>query len=663
MLAKSQPLSKLNLQTLVDQARGLCEQIERGQAVTPLSDAFRCMADDPASRPLPVAVLVLSSAAREAVAAWLASSTDDCSRYCVQVAEPDVLLGSAGAYQRFCADPHALLVVGTAGQALGSDELGLLANLLASFPLVWPLVVDAAAEAALSDGWLAQMASLATGLPIAPAQLAAWTGAAAAADGAAGPPLSGRLETFREPLTQQRRAGLLSGLVQKLVARVDHELKHLKGAVSRLETPAKSSPTRAAADSDKEFAPLRDRFGECVATIDRQMTLKSDRSTQPLGELSGMMRSISSSLNVEDLEKSRSTAMLKLSVNASHLARINRRIEHVLRQEFVNDLQQVERQALESAEEITADLEERFAASVPLKFPPLDVNHAWRSVENLMAVGKEAHIELARKGFFDVLTAGRQKVFIIIMFVSLMGRMGLPNLFSTPASKAGFGLFMAVVMVGSMINAVLNWRREKQLQSEKEMSKIRESLLVEGSKVIEQVEKAKLATMRDYFKELGRSFDGTVKQFIEEAVGQQRAKREAELQKQDALRKALEARTKQFAEMQRQAGKLADQAHMLLAATSAKIAELASGATLEKKAHPTEAPGQRTLGRQTPPAGAAVNATVNATVNSTINSAAEAVSAPPAAEPARPRAIGALAERRLKRSLAAQSLATTDAGQ
>jgi hypothetical protein len=208
---------------------------------------------------------------------------------------------------------------------------------------------------------------------------------------------------------------------------------------------------------------------------------------------------------------------------------------------------------------------------VQVKLPLLDVNHAWRSVENLMAIGKETHIELVRKGFFDVLTAGRQKVFIIIMFASLMGRMGLPNLFSTPAARTAFGLFMAAVMIGSMISAILHWRREKQLTSEKELSKIRDSLLAEGSKVIDQVERVKLTAMRDYLKDAVRIFESTVKQSVEETLAE-----EAELQRQEALRKSLDVRLKQATEAQRGVTKLLEQARSLSVGALRSLHELAA---------------------------------------------------------------------------------------
>ena len=568
MIAKSHHQPAVTLLSLIEQACVLSQQLERGQASTPISDAFQSLGDGDDSAQLSVAVLCLSPALRSAVDVWSNSDGFASSRVTVRVADCHQLLIDIGCYQRFCIGSQLLLIVGDASESLDATKLDLARDVVNMFPLVWPIVTSDQPNCACT--WWPQLQSQRqsgqqTSCMCPPTSSSDMTSVTAET-----------LSRLREPLIVHAQTTTFYSLIEKLTLRVEHELKYLKDQVARLEVPAKTNSVRGSDNNEKELVQIRERFAEQAASLDRQMTLKSDRSTQPLGELSGMLRSIASSLNVEDLEQNRTSSTFKLSVNASHLARINRRIEHVLRQEFVSDLQCIERQVQRAAGDLGGALAVKFGVGVPLKFPTLDVNHAWRSVENLMAIGKEAHIEFARKGFFDVLTAGRQKVFIIIMFVSLMGRMGLPNLFSTPASQAGFGLFMAAVMIGSMVNAVLHWRYEKQTQSEKEMTKIRETLLSEGSKVIEQVEKAKLAAIRDYLKEAVRTFDLTVKQFVEDSATQQRIKRESELQKQDLLRKALESRIKLTSDIQRQLTKLVEQARTQLATTVATVRDLAA---------------------------------------------------------------------------------------
>ncbi|MGN6545996.1 MAG: hypothetical protein ACTHK7_13160 [Aureliella sp.] len=562
MITKS-ALPKSNVQSLAEQAHGLVAPLERGQAHKPLTDALRALMEA-GDAPLVISVLCLDHATSETIVPQAKTLSSASGQIVCRIAGCDALRADMAAYQNFCRGAHVLLVAGSAGCELDQEQIEVVRSASQLLPLLWPIVIGSSDE-----------------------QPAQWLQALCPSSATLAPSIMGsdqvttvdwheRLQPFREPLFLQQRAGGLAALIEKLAARAESELAYLALAQSRLETPPKISPTRGGTDSDKELAPLRERLAEQSAAIDRQLSLKSERSTQPLGELSGMMRSICSSIAVEDLEQSRSASLLKLSINASHLAHLNRRLEHALRQEFISDLQEVQRQMRRATDELLGTLCTRFQSGMQVNLPLLDVNHAWRSVENLMAIGKETHIELARKGFFDVLTAGRQKVFIIIMFASLMGRMGLPNLFTTHASKAAFGMFMGVVMVVSMVCAIMHWRREKETTSEKELSKIRDSMLADGCKVIDQVERVKLAAMRDYLKEATRTIECTVKQSLDETLAAERAKREAELQKQETLRKSLDLRVKQATEIQRQVIKLLEPVRSLASSASRTLQELAA---------------------------------------------------------------------------------------
>ena len=180
----------------------------------------------------------------------------------------------------------------------------------------------------------------------------------------------------------------------------------------------------------------------------------------------------------------------------------------------------------------------------------------WRSIENLIAVGKESQIEFQRRSVFDILTAGRQKVFMVIMFLSLMGRMGLPNLFVSPGSKLIFGLFLGAVMLSSMLSSIFLWRREKIEQGEKELKKIRETLLQDGVKIVEQSERNKLAAVREYLKETLAATESSFKAWSEEAGVAVKTKSEAAQTSKELHRKALDARIKLATEAEREISKL-----------------------------------------------------------------------------------------------------------
>jgi len=109
-----------------------------------------------------------------------------------------------------------------------------------------------------------------------------------------------------------------------------------------------------------------------------------------------------------------------------------------------------------------------------------------------------------------------------------------------------------------MINSILLWRREKKVQSERELGKIRESLFNDACKVIEQVEKVKLAAVREFLKDVGVKIETVAKQKSEGSVSLQKTNLEEEQRNKELMKRGLETRSKLVTEIERQSAKLGE---------------------------------------------------------------------------------------------------------
>ncbi len=321
----------------------------------------------------------------------------------------------------------------------------------------------------------------------------------------------------------------------------------------RLASPEfqRCATSHRASSADKDTAKAKERLMVALSKIDKAMTLASDCSVQPLGKWTNTLREITSDFELTDFEKSQTSTTLKFSMNAGHLAKISRRIDHEIRSQLNSDLKSLQDAVRKAHRKIFREYGVPESEQLALNLPKLSERDFWKSVENLITVGKEAQIEFQRRGVFDILTAGRQKVFMVIMFLSLMGRMGLPNLFASTSSKTAFGIFLASVMISSMVSSILIWRREKAEQGEKELKKIRESLLQDAMRIIDQIEKAKMATCREYLKDVLSCFETTIKTWSEDSANRSKAKQEEAQEANDNHRKALDSRMKALIEVER----------------------------------------------------------------------------------------------------------------
>jgi hypothetical protein len=363
--------------------------------------------------------------------------------------------------------------------------------------------------------------------------------------------------------------------------RAGRELSWLRDRLTGVEPQRFSIPVRHAG-GDKDSAKLKEQLTSGFAKIDKSMTLASDTSIQPLGSWTRFLREATCEFDLCDMEKTQSSTLLKLGINAGHLSKITRRIEHELRTQLNHDLRRLQDDTARHQRRTLIELGVPETDLDRFVLPKSMERDVWRSIENLIAVGKESQIEFQRRSIFDILTAGRQKVFMVIMFLSLMGRMGLPNLFVTPGSKLIFGLFLGGVMISSMISSILLWRREKVEQGEKELKKIRETLLQDGIKIVEQSERNKLTAVRDYLKEAHAATESAFKVWNEETALIAKAKSDAVQASKESHRKALEERIKLATDAERGLSKLIERA--------AELAKQEMISVVSRTPSPTEPP-------------------------------------------------------------------------
>jgi len=574
-------------QLLAKSASEASARLERGQAEKPITTAIQQLQEPEQEQSLQISLLNLDDSAKDTLLSCLDGSWNNVQLQVV--ASIEHLQAHPGAYQKFCTHGHVLMIVGKMKYELTEAAVAVLSNLTENFEVVWPTIIESHSSPD-AEGWWTHSTFLSHAGLLAPLLFSS------EAPGNSGGVLTEKSSSLRCALLFERQVRTLQGAILNLADRQQRELNALDIRQQLLEKQTKAINPRQAMVNEKEIVQIREQFTEQLADIEKQICLKSDRAIQPLGKLANLMRQNVSQLRLEDLDKQESATLLKLSVNGRHLAAINRTVEHVLREELTEDVANISNCLQQSNQEASNRMSNALGGPATLSTAPLLESSIWRTVENLMAIGKESHIELARKGIFDMLTAGRQKVFILIMFVSLMGRMGLPNLFQTGLMRTGFGLFMATVLIGSMINAVFVWRREKESQSEKEMSKIKDTLFSDGSKVIEQVEKAKISFIRDYLRKVGKDFDKQLKLSTEEQSGHRKTEQDEEAQRRDTHRKKLGTQIKSATELGRQITKITTEVSSLHVASANAIHDAVRlhKFTLSAESTPLESPSIET---------------------------------------------------------------------
>lgn len=565
----------------------VCEQVERGQGRQPLTEAWRTLGNEGEPAVLRLSVLALGDCAMRSAMTWLGVEADQAGRFAqlhrdavaqwmvstlaandesgpisgvtsprafaetkwkqlhVLVAQPDALAGKqAGRFQTF-SDHGQLLLVAVQDAACLSERAETTINLLRPcFHYVLPVRFD--------DG----------GTPV------CWSAAIAATDDAVILPEMNLanvcepswLKDVDDPARRalQARAALppVESLVEAAAARIDRESRYIAESLQlhgEANTPARVKRGRA---EEKLGEGLRKLATQRLAEIEERINLENDRLIQPLGGLSLLVRDTANRIREEDLSRQVGHQAIKLRLMSHQVATYNRKLVDALQGQLRADLGKLDGE-LSSLE---AGTQQRFATSfgeaTAPRLPRLEFQRVWERVENLVDVGEEAEIELPRRSLFDLMGAGRQKVFFLIMFIALLGRMGIdadvvsgcipPTVMSW--FKAGFMVVLFSTCLGAMFNALILWREEKKEQTRKELERIREALVADAQKTLDQVQKEKRGVLRTYMKDVQEKADAWLDQALEDRLAAEEAEGEKRQLAQRQRREALQERERRLLE-------------------------------------------------------------------------------------------------------------------
>ena len=577
------------LQEMAKKARDLAAVLERGQGETPVTGAFESLLEMNSEEPLGISYCPFSAPAKWIGLQWLLEknsaelqstflSSESCNIWemnsglgvPIRMFIPSSLtplIENGAIYQKFCGQGDLILIVALGDHRFTEDELGFLSETLPLFGAIWPLVIEV--DGAQNSGWEQLEAIRSHGANFAPTYCIATS--VGGAD-----QLAERTGVLHQSLVLLRHARCLAGAFESLVARREREEKQNNLRRQALDVQWKQFGGRRNARQDrKDWEEIGELFSKTLSRAERKLIADNELATQTLGSLSNTLREIVSRVKLDDLEMETTSSTLKMRVNASHLSRVTREVSQAVHSLLNTDVKFLRSQVEGAIQDAESQLRKSNDLSIKLTPPIISEADLWRSMQDMISIGKEAAIELPRRGFFDLLTAGRQKVFILIMFGSLFGRMGLGSLsqFASPSSKSeavggvaasspvpyfdiGFGLFLLGVMIASMVTALFRWRGEKDSKASEELGKIRETLYAEGSKVVEQTQRSKLNQFKDYVREANEQCARQIEALGQSAAKSRKEREDSAEEKLEQNRKQLELRGKALSDIGQQIGKL-----------------------------------------------------------------------------------------------------------
>jgi hypothetical protein len=313
-----------------------------------------------------------------------------------------------------------------------------------------------------------------------------------------------------EPASSERTAFWNYRMARVLRTTVDHLARRVSSGVHDVDRQSDALARQRKRSggrhgkSSKVFGDVRFHAARTITGLENRQLSSAAQAMQPLGKLSQLMQEIVSELELQNLEVEYSAKAVTYTVNVAHYAGINRRLAENLKKDLEDEIGAINAGVRKLASDLEGQMRGVDDEAPPLRWEELDEEPIWHAVRNLVQVGKDVDIEIPRRGIIDLLTAGRQKVFILIMLIGLAGRMGFSKDVLEPlnlghisgALSAAFTLVAVTVFFAAMFDAIVRWRKESKDQMARELQKIKTPSMPKGSKSLTRLRRPRRTSSR-----------------------------------------------------------------------------------------------------------------------------------------------------------------------
>jgi hypothetical protein len=498
------------LHSVLSQALDLADQLERGQAHTPLRDHLAAMAPDREQRPLALLLLALDEASRTAVLNWLCQGAGPVNLRATGQHKPELpgredrtlpLAGASGLYPNatpaFCSvalqdvlllvprspgellrDPpllsrllvqaNVLLVAGPAGQEVDPATAALLQELDAAVPATWAVLCGLPTHtSSVPHGWPALLRGPCALTHLDPAVPLPLPPVLREGDALIGCQRAQRLETA---------VTLVGNLLDRDVRQQESRRKNLQRRAADLMTRLKDQPARGAADAIRR--DLDEGLGRLEAELGERLRVRGLPASPGVNRINNYLEDLSAA----DLAEESAGHTTQTGVRADFLKDAARLVRNIVHNDLKTDLDDLHQRLQAAIQAISARLAGITDRRERLELPALDEKTAGELLEKMIHLDFQYRSEAPRQGWLDRLMEVRRPVVIAGMTLSMFGAaFGIAGHLSLLLAP-----LLLLLFLGSLGWAWYRTPQERRERRERELSRLREALGTELKRLYER---------------------------------------------------------------------------------------------------------------------------------------------------------------------------------
>lgn len=426
---------------------------------------------------------------------------------------------SPQAYVDFCESAQVVVLVVDENEPLDNVDIRWLGSLINVFDVVWVWVATTGVEPGGAAAAATRIkAEFSTFTDAACLPVMVLSGSATEIEL---PLLARQASPFRDLLQLLGRLRMLDAIIASEANLRTSRYEELVARAAKLEEQQKSRKAAQRNAIDQQFEAASEFLARQIKDIEDRINTRNEQLLHAKGLLPVSLRYLVEKIRFESLDHSKADGEHCYQLTGSQLSELESSIG-----------QQILDQLREDVFQICMELNDflpRFFRGVRLlsgSRPDSDVTPPseqaiWKQLQGMIHVNREEQVRIPQLTFGALLGKTRQRVFMILMFGMILGRLGLdfmkntadwPEWLKPAMTTAGVSLLIA-----SGVLVVVDHQKNSRKLRQIAVDKIHEAIIRDGTKVMQSVQKEKIRLLKLFLEQTHKKIERRISRLFDSA--------------------------------------------------------------------------------------------------------------------------------------------------
>ncbi len=315
---------------------------------------------------------------------------------------------------------------------------------------------------------------------------------------------------LRQGLISCRESRRLKLLVEALNSQYEREVRQANALKVKEERNARGlEDAGRSRDFRGEIDRIRTSFADDLKRVVDQLGEANRNATLPQGAITLGLRKMVDAVAPGDIEFEEGPSNLILRLHQQALDILSNACGDLLRDQLRADIFSLRASLKETEAQLSQMILQFLGTPIALNLTLPEEGELWRKMTEMISLEIRYRGEMPKRNFLNRISEGRRPVFMILMAGSMVGSAFGFNMRARPLML----VFLVMFIIG-FLYTFFSWKNEDRARLEKELERVRETLITEIKRLVGEVQREKLSRIQAHLDELRRDVDRRLDSYL-----------------------------------------------------------------------------------------------------------------------------------------------------